>query len=326
MFRVSIRRLIIATLLAGFLVTSGCEKSDQRPATKVHLSTSKNVWCSLPLLADAHGFFKSEGLDVHLTFTDGGRYCMDAVLSGSADAGTVVETNVSYLGFTGNDTILVVGNVVESTSVAIVARRSSGIRELSDLEGRKLGYAPAMQGEIYANRVLAKHGVDISKVHIQKLQPKAIPSALDSGAIDAASTWEPFVYACTRALGDDAVVFRDADAHKGYMHLAVRRKWAEEHHDTVVALLRALRRAEEFAAGDPAQAMKTLARIMHVDVELVKAIWPYFEIRLTLDVREVTEAITAEGEWIRSSQEKFIGKQLPKYGEYVNGKYFDAMD
>ena len=272
--------VVLALCIGGAL--TGCKKSDSDKKT-VRLSTSKNVWCSLAIIADVKGFFDAEGLDVDVSYTDGGRYCMDALLSGSAEAGNIVETNVSYLGYTGNRNIVVIGNVVESTSVAIVARRSSGIGELGDLVGKRLAFAPAMQGEIFAHRVLAKHGLDIGQINIQKLQPKAIPSALDSGAIDAASTWEPFVYACTKALGSDAIVFRDPLAHKGYMHLAVRRDWAEKNPDVAKALLRAFQRAGDFVRQHPDEAKKILVEQMHVDIDLVNAIWPHFNIALTMD-------------------------------------------
>ena len=321
------RRKVLRALLSGMIcaamMVAGCGKPTAESAslTKVRFSTSKNVWCSLALLADAKGFFREEGLDVELSYTDGGRYCMDALLSDSADVGNIVETNVSYLGYRGNNTVLVVANVVRSTSIAIVARRSSGINELNDLVGKRLAYVPGMQGEIFANRVLKKHNIDVSKIDVQKLQPKAIPPALDSGNVDAASTWEPFVYACTRALGDDAVVFRDAKAHKGYMHLAVRRQWAKDNPETLKSVLRALKKADSFAAQHTDEAHQILAEIMHVDVELVKAIWPYFEVRLEFDAAEVEAAIQAEGEWVRESQADFKGKPLPDYSMYVDGSY-----
>ncbi len=315
---------IIMVLLSSVFFLS-CTKNAEKKGMEVRLTTSKNVWCSLSLLADAKGYYKDEGLDVDLSFTDGGRYCMDALLSNSADAGMIVETNVSYLGYQENKTIAVVANVVRSTSIAIVGRRSSGINEISDLVGKRLGLVPAMQGEIFAHRVLEKHNVAIDSVQIQKLQPKAITPALDKGAIDAASTWEPFVYACTRALGDDAVVFRDPEAHKGYMHLAVRRDWAKQNPEIVNALLRALRKADEFAATNPEEAQKILSPIMNVDLEIVRAIWPHFEIHLEFDPQEVLQAIVAEGEWVKTTQEDFKSKELPDYSGYIDSTYYNEM-
>lgn len=322
-----LRRTILAVvLLVGVVLVlsmGSCRK--EGGASKVRLSTSKNVWCSLPLIAKNRDYFKEEGLDVSVYYTDGGRYCMDAVISDSADLGTIVETNVSYLAYTGNPDIVVVGNVVRSTSIAVVARKSSGIEKVEDLVGKRLGFVPAMQGEIFANRLLKKHGISLDSVEIRKMQPKAIPPSLVAGEIDAASTWEPFIHSCVRALGDDAIVFRDPEVHKGYMHLAARPEWARKNPNTVQAFLRALKKAEEFARDHTQEAQALLSKEMNVDLSIVEAIWPHFEIGLTFDHDEILGAIVAEGVWIEETQKNFKGKPLPDYSVYVDTSYFDAV-
>lgn len=321
------KRLMALNVLAIFLFAFlGCSQNDGQEAAskkdKVRLSTSKNVWCSLPLIAINRGFFELEGLDVEVAFTDGGRYCTDAIISNSADLGTIVETNVAYLGYTGNSDVLVIGNVVKSTGLAIVARKSSGISKIDDLKGKNLGFVPAMQGEIFAHRLLKKNGIGLDEINFRKMQPKAIASALGSGSIDAAATWEPFVYACKRALGDDAVAFEDPTVHTGYMHLAARADWAEENPEVVSSFLRALKRAEKFVAAKPQEAKLILAKEMNVDLEVVEGTWPSFEIALTFDAEEIAEAITDEGAWVAESQESYNGKEVPDYSGYVSDKFY----
>lgn len=256
---------------------------------------------------------------------DGGRYCMDALLSKSADLGNVVEINVAYLGFTGNQDAVVVANVVESTGMAIVARKSSGVRAPADLAGKRFGYTPGTQGDLFAHRFLEKHKIDTKSMEMQKLQPKAIAPAVGARGIDAASSWEPFVNGCLRAMGDDAVVFRDPDAHTGFMHLAARKERAAQNPDTVKRFLRALRKAQQFAADHPEEAQVILAKEMNLDLETTKTIWPYFRLELTMDKMALVGVTERVGNWIQRSQENYGDKPVPDYRVYFTDEYFQGL-
>ncbi|MEI6809508.1 MAG: NrtA/SsuA/CpmA family ABC transporter substrate-binding protein [bacterium] len=298
----------------------------KQSATKVRLSTSKNAWCSLTLLADAKGYFQEEGVAVELSYTDGGRYCLDALLSSSADLGNIVELNLAFLGFSGNKTVVVVGNTVKSTAMGIVARKSSGITKLSDLAGKKVAFTPATQGDLFVRRLFKKNNMDLGAIDVQKLQPKAIAPALASGSIDAASTWEPFLYACIRTLGDNAIIFRDPDAHIGYMHLAGRIDWVKKNPDAVKAVLRAFRKAELFAAAQPEEAQSMVAKLINADVKEVTDTWQYHQLHLTCDAGELGNAIKVCGELIQAGDPEYASKPLPDYGVYVDSTLFDSAN
>ena len=334
---------ISACILVSFVVVSaGCGRRTEPGAsapsltrahvsttpsvTRVRLSTSKNAWCSLTLIADSKGYFREEGLNVELSYTDGGRYCLDALLSDSADLGNIVELNLAFLGFSGNKTVVVVANTVKSTAMGIVARKSSGIEKLSDLAGKRLAFTPATQGDLFVHRLFKKNNMDLATVQVQKLQPKAIAPALASGAIDAASTWEPFLYACMRTLGTNAIIFRDPNAHVGYMHLAGRTVWVKQNPDAVKAALRAFRKAELFASAHPEEAQVLVAKLINADVKEVKDTWQYHQLQLTLDAGELINAIKVCGEMIQSGDPEYASKTLPDYTAYVDATSFNAVD
>jgi len=331
----SIRAPRVGTFLflAATLLISACKQeisspplpAAPRPAPAlkhVTLATSTNLWCTLPLVAQEKGFFKKEGLDVGINIQDGGRYCMDALLGGSANFANVVEVNIAYLAFTGNTDVRVVGNVVDSTSMAVVAWKTSGILKPKDLKGKRLGFTPGTQGEIFAARFLAKNGVPLDQANVRKLQPKAIPAAVAAHEVDAASTWEPFVNAALRAMGDNGIVFRDPEAHRGYMHLAVRQGWASQNGDSIVAFLRALSEADKFVAAHPDQAQQILAQKTTLPLATIQSIWPYYNIHLTFDRPNLVNVTASVGSWIKESQPTYSGKPLPDYSQYYDDSYY----
>lgn len=316
---VAVTIVVVITLAVVFL-------NKNKPASelvKVTLAASKNPWTSLALIADAKGYFKDEGLDLNIVYQDGGRYCLDALVSSSAEFATIVEVNVSYLGFTGNKNVSVVGSIVESTSTGIIARRSVGIQNPQDLRGKKLAFSPGTGSELFAIRFLEEHGVQLNEVDMRKMQPVAIQGAMIAKEVDAACTWDPFIENSRRALGDDAITFFDSNVYLGYMHIAVRSDWAAEHPNEVHAFLRAVKRAGEFIAESPSEAKAIVAEKTAMNLDLVESIWPLFKFDLSMNPKNGAETAEGVAALIKASNLDFKDKPMPDYSLYFDEKFYN---
>ncbi len=324
--KIAVALIVIAIVTTVAILTLPLRNGDENNPTdlqsKVTLAASKNPWTSLALIADAKGFFADEGLDLSIAYQDGGRYCMDALVSNSAEFATIVEVNVSYLGFTGNKNVTVIGSIVKSTSTGIIARRSAGIENAGDLRGKTLAFSPGTGSELYALRFLEKYGIKPEEVEMRKMQPNAIQGAVVAKEIDAACTWDPFIENSRRSLGDDAITFFDPEVYLGYMHIAVRSDWAVEHPEEVKAFLRAVKRAGELVATNPSEAQTIVAEKTAMDLDLVKSIWPLFSFGLSMD--PTNSAGTAEGVaiLIKANNPDFSDKPMPDYSQYFDDQYF----
>lgn len=315
---------ILACVSALFI---GCSKQNEpaanaagAPPKAVTLATGKNIWCTLVLVAKEKHFFEEEDLNVTLNYQDAGRYCMDALLSKSVEFAAVVEANFGYVAFTGNRTPVAVAEIVAS-SCSIVARKSRNIGRPQDLRGKRIAYTPATGADPFLYRFLAKNGVSYKDVELRKMQPKAIQPSLVAGEVDAASTWEPFIYNSVKAMGGDAVEFRDPDAFTGYMMLATRREWAADNKEVVRAMLRALHKAELFVANNTAETQTFMAQKLEMDKEAVERIWPSFEIHLRMDKQALVLAMRYVGENAKATDPEFAGKPLPDYDGYVDESF-----
>lgn len=87
-------------------------------------------------------------------------------------------------------------------SSAIIVRRGSTIRTLADLRGRKLATIKGSSGHDVALRLLEKARVDPKSVKFVFLNNGDAKAALDSGDIDAWSTWGTYVGIAVEENGD----------------------------------------------------------------------------------------------------------------------------
>lgn len=87
-------------------------------------------------------------------------------------------------------------------SSAIIVRRGSTIRTLADLRGRKLATIKGSSGHDIALRLLEKARVDPKSVKFVFLNNGDAKAALDSGDIDAWSTWGTYVGIAVEENGD----------------------------------------------------------------------------------------------------------------------------
>jgi ABC-type nitrate/sulfonate/bicarbonate transport system substrate-binding protein len=137
--------------------------------------------------ARQQGFWARRGLDVSITrgFGSGeaaknvgiGRYDF-----GQADLGAMINVASSGL------PLVSIAMVSQRSPVCIIARKGSGITRPKDLEGKRLGGAPAGATNQLWPAFARINGIDVSKVQLVSLQPGVDMQALINGNVDAVAT------------------------------------------------------------------------------------------------------------------------------------------
>lgn len=326
------RGFTAVALVLGFSLTFvSCDRARPVPgqpakARKLTYATSKNAWCVLPIVAVKRGMFEKHGLDVKLEYVQAAKFAMDALISSSADVANVVEVNIAFLGFTGNTNASVIATICEAYDGAIAARKDRGISAAPDLKGKKLGILQGTTSQIFAERFIAANGLTASDISIVNLTPVAIQTSMLAGEIDAGSLWEPFIYNIARELGDNAVVFRDPTSYTGFMNVTVRKDWLGKNSDTADRLLKAMIEAEAYVQSRPDDVIPLIAEEIALPAETLKEIWPLYKHELYLAPSKLTAAISSEGDWIRTTQDRFVGRDLPDYGGYILPEVLNRID
>ena len=151
---------------------------------------------SLPtFVAQEKGFFAQEGLKVKLIPFQSGTLIIDALVTGRIDAncGSAItghwfaEQNVS-----GRFKIFLIygSKGLRDNTFVVVVRKDSPMKDLQDLEGKRVGTFPGATSLALAKAVIRKKA-DPERVIFTEISPPNMVPALGAGQIDAFFTPEP---------------------------------------------------------------------------------------------------------------------------------------
>src|SRR5262245_8132274 len=144
-------------------------------------------------------FAAAKALPVQLLPTANGRAAMAQLVSGAADAATGSETQ-ALLNSPDDPRIRIILTLAECR-YRIIARRSSGIRRVSDLRGKKVGVTANTSAHYYLNGMLRRARVAESDIRLVGIEGPEMPAELQRGTLDAVSIWEPHAQNSLEALG-----------------------------------------------------------------------------------------------------------------------------
>jgi ABC-type nitrate/sulfonate/bicarbonate transport system substrate-binding protein len=203
---------IIISLLIFLLVVTGCATTGdsvlqsskvsadrpQKEADVVKVGYLKILATLYYEVAKQKGYFAEENIIIKEQLLESSNLCAEALVQGHVDV--VPEMSVvPIMGIEARQP----GNIELFTTqlmelgvdyfTAVIALDGSGIEELSDLEGRKVGVFPGSTASAFLTELLVREGVDASKVELVKLTPPQQLNALNSGSIDALFAYQPVI-------------------------------------------------------------------------------------------------------------------------------------
>ena len=178
---------ILKLLLSFIIIPTRTVISQEAPIT---FGSTNNLGI-LPLIAQNEQLFALNGLSVSYKKFQTGKMIMDALVSGDIDIGTIVESNVGFIGYSGAP-IKIIAELGTKLDDTLLFKKEAKISSPKDLIGKKIGYTPATTSHIFLTRFLTKNKIKWSDITPVILQPSAMESALRSGVVDAVSTWAPW--------------------------------------------------------------------------------------------------------------------------------------
>ena len=221
---------------------------------------------ALILVPQDKGFFRNEGLEVSVDDAATPLEPITRVATGGYDMALAdINTLIRYRDQHPSPPIKAVFVVFNKPPYAVVARKSRGITEPKQLEGKKLGAPPA--GSTFAQWPLfAKlNGIDISKVTIENIGIPVRAPMLAAGQIDAALGYSFRVYVDLKDRGvpvDDIVLMEMANyGLKLYgTAIIVNPKFATEKPEAVKAFLHAFLKGLKETIRHPVEAVDSIAK------------------------------------------------------------------
>ena len=153
----------------------------------------KGAWdTSFSVYGDREGFFKEQGIDLEITYTEGGATTETAVVSGSVDLAVATGTLGIISAYVKGAPIRIIS--AESTGSADLywyAKAGSGIKSLKDLNGKTIGFsAPGSSSNLALLTLLKEQGVNAKPVAAGGAPPTY--TQVMSGQLDAGWAPAPF--------------------------------------------------------------------------------------------------------------------------------------
>lgn len=219
------------------------------------------------------------------------------------------------------DNISIIASISKSYIVYFVGLNSRGIRNVSDIKGKRIGLPVGTIQEFYLGRFLDLHGMSIRDVTLVNMHPGQAGSAIANGSVDAVVIWEPFVSRILEQHPNGTISWSVQSSQAVYSILICRNDWIKQHPDLVRRFLNSLAQADGYMALHPADAKAILQKRYRYDDAYVERVWPKNQFSLSLDQSLVT-ALEDEARWMINNN--FTKeKSIPDFRDYI---YLKGLD
>ncbi|MGC2061422.1 MAG: NrtA/SsuA/CpmA family ABC transporter substrate-binding protein [Thermodesulfovibrionales bacterium] len=274
--------LLISGLLSCLI---SCKKQEKSPGPPERItiaySTASNA--VLVYIAFAKGYFAEEGLEATLQPHAFGKLALNAVIAKKADMATVGDTPIVFAVMNGEKITTLAVIQTSDKNEAIVARQDRGITKPADLNDKSIGVPFGTTADFFVYSFLLAHGIEKKQVRLIDMKPDEMAGALDSGRVDAVSTFNPTIKQLQKGLGTRGIVFFGESLYTETFCVTAGQEYVKKNPEAIKKVLRALIRAETFVKLHDEEAKRLVAEFIKIDMAVLDEIWDIFRFRVTLD-------------------------------------------
>lgn len=271
-------------------------------------------YSALIFIADNQGFFAENGLNATMRTYASSLDSVTEIENGDADISLLPEYSIVTEAFKKSN-LTVIGNIDKYQSVYLLGRKDHGIKNISDLKGKKIGATRGTIGEFYLGRFLDLHGINRQELILVDMRPPQYVDNLANGSVDAVVAVYKYFDQSKERLGGNFMAWPIQSSQKGYMLLTCRNDWAASHPETIKRVLKSISQAEEYAISHPAQAKAIVQKQMNYTDANIATIWPDHQFSLSLD-QSLVFAMEDEGRWMIANN-LTTEKAIPDFRKYI---------
>ena len=316
--------IVIFVIIIGILI-SGCVQQEEKPREikKATLGVETSLLSSAVWVAENKGYFEKEGLDLEIKEFDSGKASLVAMLSGDEgiDISAAAPTPIMFNSF-GREDFYVFGTFAYAyEDIKVIANKDSGIADVNDLIGKKIGTLMGSTGEFFTETFLIYNSISPDDVEMVNIAPSDLPEALNSGEIDAQIIWEPHGTTAKDLLGDRYIRLPSADVYKTTFNFLTMKNFANENPEVLRRFLKAVDKATDFIKNNKEEAQEITANRLNLQKEDVALHWDEFTFELSLEQSFLIN-IEAEARWAIKNK-LTDATEVPNYLDYI---YFAALE
>lgn len=216
--RMSFLNFSLVLVLSASMLLTGCGKSVKTETTTANKETTAKAaelqTINVAYMPDLHGaapivigeekgYFKDAGLKINAVKFLSGPPEFQAMASGTIDI-AYIGPGATFLAAQGQGVIVAVDSL--NTGDMVLTTKKSGIKEIKDLVGKKVGVPKGTSGEMVLNLALEKNGIKPEQLEILNMDVAGAVAAFVANKIDAVAIWSPYTGTIEKQLGKDNVV------------------------------------------------------------------------------------------------------------------------
>ena len=202
--------------------------------------------------AQKMGWYKNAGIDLTLLQGKGSMVAAQAAGAGADTFGLADMTTVLVaIGKGANETAVM--NVYANYPGGFYWLKSSGIKSVKDLAGKKIGNPPGDAARSLWPALAKANGVDPNSVTWVNVGPGAKLAALKAGSVDAVTEFYNEHHTYKNQLGNDMgyLAWKDAGVDPYGNSIVVNGAFLKSHRDTVAAFVKVTQKAFAACVANP---------------------------------------------------------------------------
>jgi sulfonate transport system substrate-binding protein len=231
----------------------------------------------------------AQGIEVKWTEFPAGPQLLEGLNVGSIDFGTVGEAPPIFAQAAGANLVYVANEPPAPLSEGIVVPKSSTLKSVADLKGKKVVLNKGSNVHYLLVKALEKTGLDYKDIDAVYLPPADARAAFERGSVDAWVIWDPFLAAAEKQLGARILIDGKGLVANHQFFLASR-PYAEKNPEVLKIVLDELVKVDEWGRKN----IKDVASILSAQVRLAPSIIELAASRYTYGVTPVNDAVLGE--------------------------------
>ena len=247
-------------------------------------------------VAEAGGFFDTEGLAIKQLDCNSGRDCFRLMAEGSADVATAAELVATLNSFSRPDLAMIATISTSSHQIKLVGRRSAGIALPAHLAGKRVGTVLGSSAQYFLDSWLLFHNIDPRQTKAVGFAADQLAVSLKQGTVDAVAIWEPVASNALAALGEDGLLLPNPRVYTQNFGLITTQGVVASREAALLKLLRALVRAERLIADEPERARQVLMARLGYSAASAQAQLKEHDFRVRLD-QALVSTMSSQSRW-----------------------------